>query len=215
MRANWRRFDPPGFERITFGDRSSRSGWRPGSRRDRPPLPVARPALAWPPDGPPTPVIEAGPHWNAWVRAAVRLMEKRTTAFVKDNHLQGHTGYWSLADPRLVFPLESDQAVADLCVIGSLRASTAQFRWAWADDAVPPGARRGLERVHEFGELSALDALTTPAWPAGWDEALELASVAGRILYAAALWVAASEEITLFFALSPLRRERHASAPGQ
>jgi hypothetical protein len=168
---------------------------------------MATPAAGAPEPARPSLVVEAGPHWEAWVRAAVRLMEARTAAFVDDNHLQGHTGYWNLADPRLVFRLEDELAVADLCVIGSMRASSGLFRWAWADDSIPPGARRGLERVHEFGELSALDALTTPTSPAGWYEALELASVAARVLYASALWVAASDELTLFFALSGLRRE--------
>ena len=202
MRATRRRLESPGLERVTFGDRMSRSGWRPGPR-DRSPSP-AQPLIAELPSVVPLArsVMDAGPHWNAWSRAAIRLMEARNAAFVTQHALQGRTARWNLDDPRLVFLLEGGEMVADLCVIGSVLASDGLFRWAWANRAIPPNARRDLDRVLEFGDLNALDALTTTEWPAGQTEAFELAAVAARILAAEAVWMTSTSELTLFFALS-------------
>ena len=145
-------------------------------------------------------------HWSAWSRAAVRLMQARTAAFIEEHGLRGRGCRFSLDDPRVVFPAEGEELVADLCVIGSVPASGGRFRWAWANGAIPAQARKDLDRVREFGELNALDALTTPEWPAGRPEAFELAAVAGRVLYAAAVWVAPTSDLALFLALSNLRR---------
>jgi hypothetical protein len=156
--------------------------------------------------------MAAGPHWGAWSRAAVRLMQARSMSLVEHHGLQGRGGRWDLAEARLVFPGESDEVVADLCLIGTLQASEARFVWAWANRAIPPTAWQGLDRVREFGEMNALDALTTPEWPAGRAEAFELAAVAARVLYAAAVWLASSGDLTFFFALSNPRRVSRAAS---
>jgi hypothetical protein len=197
MAATWQRLYrfSAGFERIRFDETAASPPRHFGF--------LPRETFA-PMNANARPLGEAGPHWGAWGRAALRLMDARNAAFVARHGLAGRTARWSLDEPRLAFVLEGEDVVTDLCAIGSARAGI--FRWAWADGAIPPQARRDLEKVREFGELAALDALVAPVWPAGQVEALELAAVAARVLYAEAVWVGATGGTTLFFALSRPRR---------
>lgn len=201
MAATWRRLAAldPSFERIRFDDRPATPERCFGFLPRETPATGARP-----------PLVGAGPHWSAWSRAALRLVEQRNAAFAARHRLAGRAARWSLDDPRLVFDLEADALVTDLCVIGSSRAGT--FRWAWADGAIPPHARRELEKVRAFGELAALEALESPTCPAGQVEALELAAVGARVLYADALWVASTSAAKLFFALLRPRRVPRSAA---
>ena len=150
--------------------------------------------------------LDEGPHWSAWARAAVRLMQARNAAVVAAHHLSGRSPRWSPAHPRLSFVCDDDEVVADSTVIGALDRATGCFQWAWADAAIPADARRGLERVREFGELNDLAALTSPRRLSSRIHAFELAAVAARLLYAAAVWPVASGELTFFVAASQLRR---------
>ena len=78
---------------------------------------------------------------------------------------QGRHYHWSLDEAQPVFLCEREDVVADICVVGSVSASEGTFLWAWANAAIPPHARRGLERVREFGERNTLKLLSTPEWP--------------------------------------------------
>jgi len=60
---------------------------------------------------------QAPPDWGAWSREAVRLMQECNDAWVQDHSLQGRHYHWSLDDARLVFPSESDEVAADICVV--------------------------------------------------------------------------------------------------
>ena len=150
--------------------------------------------------------------WGAWSREAVQLMQERTNAWVRDHGLQGRSYHWSLDDAQLVFPFGTDQVSADICVLGSVSISEGTFLWAWANEAIPTQARRGLERVREFGEENALGRLTQPEWSGDRADGLEMTAVAARVLNADGVWVAPTGDVTLFFALSNFRRG--SSRPG-
>jgi hypothetical protein len=144
--------------------------------------------------------------WRAWSREAVRLMIERNAAFVRDHGLQDRPYHWDLDDAQLVFSADNDEVIADICVLGSLSSSEGTFLWAWANEAIPLQARRGLEGVREFGERNALELLSRPEWPSDAAGGLEVAAVSGRILDASGVWVAPTGDVTLFFALSNFRR---------
>jgi hypothetical protein len=133
-------------------------------------------------------------------------MQERNDAWMREYGLQGCQYDWSLDNAQLVLRLDSDQVVADICVIGSVSEAEGTFLWAWANEAIPHQARRGLETVREFGENNALELLTKPEWPGGRSDGLEMAAVAGRVLDASGVWVAPTGDVTLFFALSNFRR---------
>src|SRR5262245_12651966 len=150
---------------------------------------------------------QAGPDWGAWSREAVRLMQERNAAWLRDHGLQQDAPYeWSLGDAQLVFGSTAGDVVADICVLGSVSRSEGTFLWAWANEAIPPQARRGLEQVRAFGESNRLALLTKPEWPGAVADGLEMAAVAARVLDAAGVWVAPTGDVTLFFALSRFRR---------
>lgn len=135
-------------------------------------------------------------------------MQERNDAWMRDYGRQPGCRYqWSLDDAQLVLWSEGSEVVADICVLGS--ASERTFLRAWGNETIPPHARRGLERVREFGESNALGLLIQPEWPGGRAEGLEMAAVAGRILDAEGIWVEPSEDVKLFFALSRLRKTPH------
>ena len=148
---------------------------------------------------------EPQPDWGAWSKEAVRLMQERNHAWMRDYSLQGCQYEWNLAEAQMVFRSASAEVVADICVLGSVSQSEGTFLWAWANKAIPLQARRGLEAVRAFGESNALELLTRPEWPGARSEGLEMAAVAGRVLDAAGVWTETAEDITLFFALSRFR----------
>jgi hypothetical protein len=146
---------------------------------------------------------EAEPDWGAWSRDAVRIMQERNDAWVRDHGLQGCRYDLTLTVIlRMVFKRRTDQIAADICVLGSVSESAGTFLWAWANDAIPVHARRGLEKVREFGERNGLELLIKPEWPGGRSEGLEMAAVASRILDASGVWTDTAGDVTLFIALS-------------
>ena len=148
----------------------------------------------------------AQPNWGAWSKEAVRLMQERNDRWMRDYGLQGWQYEWNLAEAQMVFRSGSADVVADICVVGSVSQSEGTFPWAWANEAIPLQARRGLEKVRAFGENNALELLTRPEWPGARSEGLEMAAVAGRVLDAAGVWSETAADVTLFFALFRFRR---------
>lgn len=146
---------------------------------------------------------QAEPAWSEWSREAVRLVQERNDAWIR---LQGCQYQWSLEDAQLVFSSGSAEVVADICVVGSASKAEGTFLWAWANEAIPLNARRGLERVREFGERNSLELLTKPEWPGARCVGLEMAAAAAGVLDASGVWAEATGDITLFFALSSFRR---------
>ncbi len=150
--------------------------------------------------------MDQGPDWSAWSREAVELMKARNAAFVDELELADRPYRWSMDTAKLVFPSPPDDVEADVCVVGSISRAQGTFLWAWANEAIPEIAKSGLTRVREFGEANALGLLTDSEWRGGHPEALEMAAIAGRVLDAAGLWVAPVGDVTMFFALSNIRR---------
>jgi hypothetical protein len=148
----------------------------------------------------------AQPDWRAWSREAVHLVQERNARWLRDYGLEDRRYHWRFADAQLVFPSEGASVIADICVIGSISVSEGTFLWAWANPAIPAHAWRGLERVREFGQRNALELLIKPEWPGDRSDALEAAAVAGRVLDADGIWIAPTGDVTLFFALTNLRK---------
>jgi hypothetical protein len=144
--------------------------------------------------------------WSAWSQEAVRLMQERNAAWIRSYSLAGCLYQWSLDEAQLVFRFETGKVACNICVIGSVCRSEGTFCWAWANEAIPSYARRGVARVREFGKTHMLELLIRPQWPGGAPEGLEMAAVAGRILNADGIWIEETGDITLFFALSNFRR---------
>lgn len=144
--------------------------------------------------------------WGAWSREAVQLMQGRNAAFVRTYALEDAHYHWFLDEALLVFPFDGREVMADICVVGSVSSSAGTFLWAWANDVIPASARRGLEKVRDFGLSNGLGLLSTDEWPGGRAEGLEMAAVAGKILDADGIWIAPNEDLTLFFALSNFRQ---------
>jgi hypothetical protein len=149
---------------------------------------------------------ESQPDWRAWSQEAARLMQERNDAWMREYGLRGCHYEWSLDTAQLVFSSAGSEVVADVCVLGSVSRSEGTYLWAWANDTIPPHARRGLEKVREFGERNALDLLTTPERPGDRDDGMEMAAVAARVLDAVGVWVETTGDVTLFFALSCFRK---------
>lgn len=142
--------------------------------------------------------------WAEWSREAVSRMESRNQAWVARFGLQGAAYTWSLEPAELRFERPGGTVAADLCLIGTLSASEGTFRWAWANDAIPPAARRGLEAVPAFGERHDLPRLTTAEWPGTRADGLEMLAVSGRILDSEGGFVDQEGDLTLFFTLGNL-----------
>ena len=143
--------------------------------------------------------------WSEWSREAVATMRSRNDEWIGRFGL-AHAPYrWDLDSAELVFDRTADQVVAELCLVGTVSDSEGTFRWAWDNDAIPTGARSGLELVRAFGITHDLPLLATPVWPGGRAEGLEMLAVAGRIQEASGGFVDRAEDLLLFFTLHRFR----------
>jgi hypothetical protein len=132
-------------------------------------------------------------------------MQARNQDWLARFSLQGAPYRWDLDSAALTFPRGGDRVTADLCVIGTVSRSEGTFRWAWANDAFPAVATSNLSRVRAFGVTHDLPLLTTPEWPGGRAEGLEMLAAAGRIQDAAGGFVDQAGDLTLLFTLSRFR----------
>jgi hypothetical protein len=90
------------------------------------------------------------------------------------------------------------------------RAWTSRFElerapYRWDLDTAELVFQRALDLVRAFGELHDLPLLTTPEWPGGRAEGLEMLAIAGRIQDASGGFVDADGDLTLFFTLTDFR----------
>ena len=132
-------------------------------------------------------------------------MQARNQDWLARFSLQGAPYRWDLDSAALTFTRGGDRVTADLCVIGTVSRSEGTFRWAWANDAFPAVATSNLSLVRAFGEAHDLPLLTTPEWPGGRAEGLEMLAAAGRIQDAAGGFVDQAGDLTLLFTLSRFR----------
>ena len=117
--------------------------------------------------------------WAEWSQQAVALMEARNQAW-RAKFAVGDVQYqWDLDRAEITF---GDQVVARICVVGTTSAEEGTFLWSWANDWIPAAAKRGIEKVRDFGESNGLPLLTEPSLRGARPEALEVAAISGRIL---------------------------------
>ncbi len=102
-------------------------------------------------------------------------MNARNQSWVSRFHLERASFRWDLTKAELCFERATDQVVADLCVVGTASAVAGTFLWAWANDAIPAGAKRRIDAVRSFRVTHGLPRLTTPEWgdSRGWRERSE------------------------------------------
>jgi hypothetical protein len=146
--------------------------------------------------------------WAEWSREALAEMQARNQRWLGRFSLDGAPYRWDLDSATLTFTRAGDCVTADLCLIGTASIPEGTFRWAWAGDT-PPIVTRGLGLVRSFGEVHDLPLLTTPEWPGGRAEGLEMLAAAGRIQDAAGVFVDQAGDLTLFFTLSNFRVLAH------
>ena len=127
--------------------------------------------------------------WAQWSREAVKLMQERNRAFVERFAISGQSFRWDLEAAQIVFVSGERAVVADLAVVGSTSQVEGTFLWAWANETIPPEARKRMDEVRVFGEGHDLGLLTTAEWPGGRAEGLEMLAVAGRVLDAEGVFV--------------------------
>jgi hypothetical protein len=140
--------------------------------------------------------------WGAWSREAVRLMQERNNAWQQRLGLSDCPFQWNINTATITFRCRVDEVIASVCVVGTTSAAEGTFLWGWANESIPPMARTHLDRVKEFGARHQLPLLTTPEFPRGHSEPLEVLAVAGRVLDAEGVFIHPAGDLTFFFALS-------------
>jgi hypothetical protein len=150
--------------------------------------------------------------WGEWSRGAVAEMQAQNEAWLRRFSLQGAPYRWDLGTAELIFDRAGDHVVADICAIGSVSEAEGTFCWAWANEAIPSTATRGLELVRAFGEAHDLPLLIMPEWPGGLADGLEMLAVAGRVQDANGGFVDTERGLTTLFTLSHFRVRRSGDA---
>jgi len=143
--------------------------------------------------------------WAEWSRQAVAEMQARNEEWLRRFSLQGAPYRWDLGTAELIFVRAGDHVVADICAVGTVSEAQGTFLWAWANDAIPSTAMRGLELVRAFGETHDLPLLITPEWPGSLADGLEMLAVAGRVQGADGAFVDGEQGLKLLFTLSRFR----------
>ena len=93
------------------------------------------------------------------------------------------------------------RVIAEIQVVGT--TSTQEWRWAWANDYLPPEVRFDVERVRAFGAHHGIVDFTDPSVrdedldALGW----EFTAAAARVLDAAGAYRAPSKDGALFVVL--------------
>ena len=141
-------------------------------------------------------------------------MSARNEAWISRLELKRAPFRWDLVAAELRFDRATDHVVADLCLVGTVSEATGTFLWAWANDAIPPAATRGLDVVRSFGATHDLPRLTTAEWPGGRADGLEMLAIAGRLQEATGGFIDRAAELELFFTLHRFRLRPGSDATG-
>lgn len=143
--------------------------------------------------------------WGAWSKEAVRLMQERNTAWQQRWGLSNCPFQWDMNTATVRFRRDNGEVIASVCVVGTTSVAENTFLWGWANENIPAVARKHIERVQAFGARHQLQLLTTPEFPGGRPEALEMLAVAGRVLDAEGVFIHSVGDQTVFFSLSDFR----------
>lgn len=143
--------------------------------------------------------------WAQWSKDAVSLMSRRNAAWEGEYRVSGAPYQWTLDPPELVFDRGQDEVVADICVVGTASLGEGTYLWAWANEAIPESARKGLDEVRLFGREYGLPLLFEPMMHGGLSEGKECAATAGKIQNAAGVFVELSGDPIIFFTLHNFR----------
>jgi hypothetical protein len=147
-------------------------------------------------------IDEPATDWAAWSRESVQLMKERNQSWPDRLGVAVDAPYrWDLDAGTLRFERSLGQLVARICLVGTASECEGTFLWSWANESIPEAAKRGLQGVHQFGTDHSLSLLTTPEFPGGRPEGLEMLAIAGRLLDAEGIFIDRSGDVTLFFAL--------------
>lgn len=141
-------------------------------------------------------------------------MTARNEAWVSHFELARAPYFWDLDTAELRFERATDRVVADLCLVATVSEVTGTFLWAWANDAIPEGAKYGLDVVRAFGVTHDLPRLTDAEWPGTRADGLEMAAIAGRLQEASGVFIDKAEELELFFTLHRFRVLPPSDPPG-
>jgi hypothetical protein len=134
--------------------------------------------------------------WAAWSRESVALMSRRTTELLRRHAVpEGCACRWDLDAGRL------DIGGVSFLLVTVGTVSGDSFLWAWANDAIPAAARRGLDAVRAFGAEHQLSLLTGPGFGGGLAQLKECVAISGRVLNAAGVWIDRTETGHIAFVL--------------
>jgi hypothetical protein len=154
-------------------------------------------------------------NWGEWSRHAVAAMNAQNEAWTSRFELARAPFRWDLATAELRFERATDHVVADLCLVATVSEVAGTFLWAWANDAIPDVAKRGLDVVRAFGARHDLSRLTDPEWPGSRADGLEMLAIAGRLQDASGGFIDTAGELELFFTLHRFRVLSLPDAPGR
>lgn len=134
--------------------------------------------------------------WSAWSRESVALMASRTRALFAQPAIEADSAYaWTLETADFAI----GGVTLRLVTVGTVIADA--FLWAWANDAISPAGKVGIERVRQFGVEHGLDLLVEPRASGGLGQAKECLAIAGRVLDASAIWIDEIDGGHILFAL--------------
>jgi hypothetical protein len=99
----------------------------------------------------------------------------------------------------------SPTIIADVRLVGSYSTKSNTFQWAWETFDDDSHRARDVSRLRVFGGVRGISKLITANWKCDGGEGWEMASVAGYVLGADALYRAPFEHTQWFMLLSNLR----------
>lgn len=138
---------------------------------------------------------EPKPDWNVWLRESAAMMTTRSRELMDRHGLKGAKYTWDLDSGTFT----SGGTKLALCVVGTVENGT--FMWSWANGAIPPAAKQGIERVRDFGLIQDIPLLCEPAASGGLGVGKLCLAVSGRILDAASVWMDEVEQGYILFVL--------------